>query len=46
MALSNFRAREDRETGHILVFLPRFVVAGDEGDHKFTADLSQVIVAV
>jgi hypothetical protein len=46
MTLSNFHAREDRETGHIVVFLPRFFVNGDEGDDKFTADLSQITVAV
>ena len=46
MTLSNFHAREDRENGNILVFLPRFFVNGDDGDDKFTADLSQIRVSV
>lgn len=46
MTLSNFHAREDRETGQVLVFLPRFFVKGDDGEHRFTADLSQITVSV
>ncbi len=42
MTLSNFHSREDRETGHILTFLPRFFVNSEEGEHRFTADLSQI----
>ncbi|MEE2753625.1 MAG: hypothetical protein VX910_06545, partial [Candidatus Latescibacterota bacterium] len=46
MTLSNFYAREDRETGNLLVFLPRFFVDGDDGEHRFTADLSQITAQV
>jgi len=46
MTLSNFHAREDRENGNVLVFLPRFFVNGDEDEHRFTADLSQITVRV
>lgn len=46
MTLSNFHAREDRETGNLLVFLPRFFVDGDGGEHRFTADLSQITAQV
>jgi hypothetical protein len=46
MTLSNFHAREDRETGNLLVFLPRFFVDGDDGEHRFTADLSQITAQV
>lgn len=46
MTLSNFHAREDRENGNVLVYLPRFFVNGDEGDDKFTANLSEITVGV
>ena len=46
LTLSNFHAREDRETGDVLVFLPRFFVKGDEGEDRFTADLMQIRIAV
>lgn len=48
LTLSNFYAREDRETGHLLVFLPRFFAGGgwvrDAAD--FTADLMQLRIAI
>jgi len=46
LTLSNFHARQDRETGDVLVFLPRFFVDGDEGEDRFTADLMQIRIAV
>ena len=46
LTLSNFHAREDRETGDLLVFLPRFFVRGGEGENRFTADLMQIRISL
>lgn len=46
MTLSNFHAREDRETGDVLVYYPRFFVHGDDSEHKFTADLTQTRLSI
>lgn len=48
LTLSNFYARRDRETGELLVFLPRFFAnAGDDGGRAdFGTDLSLIRVAI
>ncbi|HCK10300.1 MAG TPA: hypothetical protein DHW45_10530 [Candidatus Latescibacteria bacterium] len=46
MTLSNFHSREDRATGHILTLLPRFFVNGDDIEHRFTADLTQITASI
>jgi hypothetical protein len=44
LTLSNFYARQDRETGDLLLFLPRFF-AGSR-DQGFTADLIEQRIAI
>ena len=46
LTLSNFYAREDRETGDLLLQLPRFFASGDDGENRFTADLMMFRIAV
>lgn len=46
LTLSNFYAREDRETGELLVFLPRFFSKTFEGQERWTAPLMLLRVAV
>lgn len=41
LTLSNFHAREDRETGDILLHMPRFFTNQAEGAPDFTSDLYQ-----
>lgn len=41
LTLSNFHAREDRETGDILLHMPRFFPHQSEGSPDFTSDLYQ-----
>jgi len=41
LTLSNFHAREDRETGNILLHMPRFFPNLTEGPPNFTSDLYQ-----
>ena len=44
LTLSNFHAREDRETNNLIVLLPRFFAAGQQGEDRFTADLEQITI--
>lgn len=48
LTLSNFLAREDRETGHVIIDLPRFFAIDQrtEGRADFTAGLTELTVAV
>lgn len=39
LTLSNFYAREDRQTGEILLYMPRFFAKEFEGKTDFTSDL-------
>ena len=46
LTLSNFYAREDRETGELLLHYPRFFARGFAGQKRWTTDLSLTRVAV
>ncbi len=46
LTLSNFYARADRETGELLVFLPRFFAKTFAGQERWTTDLSSIRIAV
>ena len=46
LTLSNFYVRQDRETGELLLHLPRFFAQGGEGSERWTADLSLYRIAV
>ncbi len=46
LTLSNFYARADRETGELLVFLPRFFSKTFEGQERWTAPLMLLRVVV
>ncbi len=48
LTLSNFLAREDRETGHVLIDLPRFFARDErtEGHTDFTAGLTELTIDV
>ena len=46
LTLSNFYARDDRETGELLLHYPRFFARGYEAQERWTTDLSLTRVAI
>jgi len=46
LALSNFYARDDRETGELLLYYPRLFARGYEAQERWTTDLSLTRVAI
>jgi hypothetical protein len=46
LTMSNFHAREDRQTGDILLHMPRFFAQQHDGKNDFTSDLYQYRIAV
>ena len=46
LTLSNFYARADRQTGELLVFLPRFFAQTFDEADRWTTDLSLIRVGI